>query len=422
MNESRTIRLGWSLLVGAGLCLHVTAVHAQPAYDLVLRGGHVIDPANELDAVMDVAIRDGRIARVAKEIPAEQVSKAVLVEGLYVVPGLIDLHTHVYIRGRRSTLYPDDTSLLSGATTIVDAGVSGWKTFDDFKKTIIDLSTTRVLAMLNIVGGGMNNNASLESDVGDMDPVKTAEKARQHPDIIVGIKTAHFAKPGFDALRRAVEAGRLAGLPVMADSSIYTKDERDTRTKLLDIMRPGDIHTHTYNDQQIELVDRFSREVKPYMWEARRRGVLFDLGHGGGSFLWPVARDAVKGGFLPDTLGTDLHPNSLRNQVSVPNCMSKLMALGMSLQDAVLRATANPAKAIQRFPELGTLGEGRGADIAVLRLETGVFSFRDSARKKLLSKKRLQCVMTIRDGKIVHDEDGLAFPEWTKAGQYDVIE
>ena len=407
-----------------GVLWIATAVEsaAQPSYDLLLQGGHVIDPANEINGLRDVAILDGKIARVASDIPAEQARKTVRVDGLYVTPGLVDLHTHVYLKGRRSTLNPDDTSLLTGVTTVVDAGVSGWKTFDDFKATIIDRATTRVLAMLNIVGGGMSDQQAVESNLDDMDPVKTAAKARQHPDVIVGVKTAHFGKPGFEALERTVEAGRLASIPVMVDLSVLTNSGRDTRTKVLDILRPGDLHTHFYNDRQIELIDRFSGKVQPYMWEARRRGVLFDLGHGGGSFLWPVAKRGMEQGFPPDTISTDLHPNSIMNQVTMPNCMSRLMALGMPLEDAILRATVHPAKAIRRFSDLGTLGEGRVADIAVFRLEKGVFAFKDSGRKKLLAERRLRCVITLRAGAIVFDEDGLAFPEWQTAGAYEVIE
>jgi dihydroorotase len=186
-------------------------------------------------------------------------------------------------------------------------------------------------------------------------------------------------------------------------------------------MRPGDLHTHAYNDRQIELLDRFTGKVQPYIWEARRRGLLFDLGHGGGSFLWRVAVRAMEQEFPPDTISTDFHPSSIMNQVTMPGCMSRLMALGMPLEDAVRRATVNPARAIAKFPELGTLGEGRTADIAVFRLERGVFAFKDSWEKKKLMASRLHCVMTIRDGKIVFDEDGLAFPVWTQAGNYEVL-
>jgi predicted amidohydrolase len=161
-----------------------------------------------------------------------------------------------------------------------------------------------------------------------------------------------------------------------------------------------------FNDRQLELVDRFTGQVQPYMLEARKRGVLLDLGHGAGSFLWPVAGKAMAQGFYPDTISTDLHAASiLRQQSDMPNCMSKMMLLGMSLNDAVVRSTVNPAKEIKRYPELGTLGVGRVADIAVLELQTGVFAFKDAWPAKRLGTQRLECVMTIRDGKVVYQRE-----------------
>jgi len=387
-------------------------------YDLLLKGGHVIDPANNIDSVLDVAISSNRIAQVAPEIPAKEAKKSVDVAGLYVTPGLVDLHGHVYVGGRESALFPDDSALVSGTTTVCDAGISGWRTFDDFKTTIIDKSKTRVLAFLNIVGHGMGG-PRVEDNVEDMDPAAAAAKVKQYPDLIVGIKTAHFGKPGFVALKRAVEAGRLCGKPVLVDNSILTNTERSTREKLLDIMRPGDLHSHSYNDRQIELLDRFTGKVQPYMWEARKRGVLFDLGHGGGSFIWPVAARAMRQGFVPDTISTDLHPGSdMIPQVDMPNCISKLMALGMQLPDAIRRSTVNPARAIHRFPELGTLGIGRTADIAVFELQSGVFALKDSWGNKLLARQKLEPVLTIRDGEIVYDLNGLAFPLWTAVPEH----
>ncbi|MSV30446.1 MAG: amidohydrolase/deacetylase family metallohydrolase, partial [Bryobacterales bacterium] len=215
-------------------------------YDLLLKGGHMIDPANRIDAVMDVAIGGNKIARVAVNIPAAEAKKTVDATGLYVTPGLIDLHAHVF--GYDGSLAPDDSSLIAGTTTVVDAGGSGWRTFDRFKKTVIDTSATRVLALINIVGAGMVGSAA-EDNVPDMEPDKTAAKMKEFPDQIVGIKVAHFGKPGWDALKRAVEAGRLSGKPVMVDDKIFTNAGRTSRDKLLDVMRPGDLHTHMYNDR-----------------------------------------------------------------------------------------------------------------------------------------------------------------------------
>ena len=391
----------------------------QVQYDLLLKNGHVIDPANRIDRVLDVAISGDKIARVAADIPAGQARKVVDVKGLYVTPGLIDLHAHVY--GYSGSIFPDDTALIAGTTTVVDAGGSGWRSFDDMYQRVIRPSATRVLALINIVGHGMIGS-KYEDDVADMDPEKTAAKIREHRQHIVGIKVAHFGGKGWVAIDRAIAAGKLSNTPVMIDDKIFTNTGRTSREKLLDKMRPGDMHTHMYNDRQLELIDRFSGKVQPYAIEARRRGVLFDLGHGAGSFLWPVAAKAMAQGFAPDTISTDLHSSSIMIPESdMPNCISKLMNLGMPLQDAILRSTVNPAKAISRFPELGTLGEGRTADIAVLDLRSGIFAFKDAWHNKFMGTKKLECAMTVRNGKLVYDRDGRGFPEWTEAGEYEVI-
>ena len=400
------------------LLLGLSPLVAQQ-YDLILKGGHVIDPGNELDGVLDVGIKDGRIVSVSENIPASQGKKAIDVAGLYVAPGLIDLHAHVY--GYSGSIYPDDTALLAGTTTVVDCGGSGWRTFEDFKEKIVDRVKTRVLCFINIVGHGMLGG-SYESNVDDMDPEKTAAKIKQYRDLIVGIKTAHFGGKGWTAIERAIKAGELSDTPVIIDDKIFTDTGRTTREKVLDKMRPGDMHTHTFNDRQVELVNRVTGEVQPYIWEARRRGVLFDMGHGGGSFLWPVATKALAQGFKPDTISTDLHANSImKPQADMANCITKMMALGMGLNDAIMRSTVNPARAIHKYPELGTLGEGREADVAVFRLEDGIFPLRDSWGKKLMAAERLRCVLTLRAGELVFDEEGRGFPLWQEAGKYERI-
>lgn len=401
------------------LGLAIASLCAAQPYDILLKGGHVIDAANSIDAVRDVAVANGRIAKVAANIPPDQAKKVIDAAGLYVTPGLIDLHFHAY--GYEGAIFPDDTALLTGTTTVVDAGGSGYRTFEDFKVKIIEKVRTRVLALINIAGGGMVGSAS-EDNVADMLPDKTAEVIRKYKGLIVGVKVAHFGKPGWDALKRAVEAGRLGDVPVMVDDKIFTDTGRTSREKLLDVMRPGDMHTHMYNDRQVEIVSRFNGRVHEYAMEARRRGVLFDLGHGAGSFLWPVATAAARQGFFPDTISTDLHSSSIMIQQSdMPNCMSKMMLLGMKLQDAVAKSTMVPAKVIHKYPEIGTLSEGAIADIAVLALRDGVFAFKDSWGKKRLGKQKLEAVLTVRDGKLVFDAEGRGFPEWTKAGNYEVL-
>jgi len=378
-----------------------TATAWAQQYDLLLRGGQVMDPGNEVSGRLDVAVTGDHIAAVQPNIPASQARKVIDVSGLYVVPGLVDLHMHVF--GLAEAIPADENALPAGTTTIVDAGGSGWRTFDQFRHMVIANSQTRVLVLLNIVGKGMVGEP-YQSDTEDMDPVKTADTIIRNRDVIVGIKTAHFAKPGWTAIDRAVEAGRRAQVPVMVDSRIFSNMGRTSQEELLNHMRPGDIHTHMYNDRQIELIDRFTGQVQPWMLAARKRGVLFDVGHGAGSFLWPVATAAVAQGFLPDTISTDLHAESLSIQQSnMPNVMSKLMLLGMSFDEVLVRSTVNPAKAIGRYPELGTLGVGRVADIAVLEAETGAFVFKDAWPAKRLGTKRLENVLTVRAAKIVYE-------------------
>ncbi|MCC6540292.1 MAG: amidohydrolase/deacetylase family metallohydrolase [Bryobacterales bacterium] len=399
------------------LCWALTTAFlcAQPRYELLLKHGHLMDPANQLDGIGDIAIAGGKIARVASDIPAAEARQVIDVKGLYVTPGLVDLHAHVF--GYEGAILPDDTALPACTTTVVDAGGAGWRTWDVMRRRIVDTSRTRVLAFLNIVGHGMIG-PTFEDDVDDMDPRKTADTISANRGHIVGIKLAHFGGPGWVALDRAIAAGKLSGTPVMVDDKIFTNTGRTSREKLLDRMRPGDIHTHMYNDRQLELLDRFSGKLQPYMIEARRRGVLFDLGHGAGSFLWPVATKAMEQGFAPDTISTDLHASSILGvQSDMPNCISKMMILGITLPEAVARSTTAPAKAIARFPQLGTLSVGQAADIAVLQMRSGVFSYKDAWQKKMLGTKRLECALTVRQGQVVFDRDARGFPEETTNGE-----
>ena len=325
----------------------LTIAAQQEPYDIVLTGGHVMDPANDIDGLRDVAIRAGRVARVAANISTASAKRVVDVTGLYIVPGLVDIHSHHY--GYSGALFPDHVALPAGATTVVDAGGPGWRNFEDYREKILRRAKTRVLTFINIVGLGMGGD---ENDVADMDPQATAKKLLEYPDLIVGIKNAHFSGEGFVSVERTVEAGRLTKRPVILDNNILSWTGRDTRTKLLEKMRPGDLHTHFYNDRHIELLDRRTNRIQPFMHEARKRGVLFDLGHGGGSFLWPVADRAMRQGFAPDIISTDIHASSIMTtQSDMANCMSKMLLLGMTLQDVVYRSTVAPARAISRFPD-----------------------------------------------------------------------
>lgn len=391
---------------------------AQPPYELLLKGGRVLDPKNRINDVMDVAVAGGKIAALARNIPATQARRVVDATGLYVTPGLVDIHVHVFA-GTMGPEYmgalsvrPDGFTFRSGVTTVVDAGSSGWRSFADFKRQIIDTSRTRVLAWLNIVGQGMGGGKTMEQDTTDMEPEKTAAEAQRYPGLIVGIKIAHYAGPEWLAVDRAVEAGRLAKLPVMVDFAQF-RQERPFQDLVLKHLRPGDIYTHTYLGA-VPMIDPEGK-VLPYLFEARKRGVIFDVGHGGGSFQWRQAVPAVRQGFLPDSISTDLHVTSMNaGMKDMLTVMSKFLNLGMSLDDVILRSTWNPAREI-RHEELGHLTAGAGADISVLRLVKGDFGFLDSSGRRMNGDRKLVAELTIHDGRVVWDLNGLAADDWQTA-------
>jgi dihydroorotase len=399
----------------AVLALAGTA-NAQERYDLLLRGGHVIDPKNGVNAVRDVAIRDGVIAAIALEIDPAAAFKTIDVNGTYVTPGLIDIHVHVYAgTGERGSyagdlsVYPDDFTLRSGVTTVADAGSAGWRNFEDFKGRVIDRSRTRVLAFLNIVGHGMRGRR-FEGNLDDMQAAPAAEMARRHRDVIVGIKTAHYMGPEFTPVERAVEAGTIAEVPVMVDFG-RAYPQKSLAELLTSKLRPGDIYTHVYSGLRGELDP--SGRANPALFSGRERGVYFDVGHGGASFAWRVALPIVEEGFLPDTISTDLHVGSANaGMKDLLNVMSKFLALGVPLEEVILRATWNPARVIRR-EELGSLSVGSPADVAVLRLEEGDFGFLDGYGARLRGTRKLTCELTLRDGRVVHDLNGLGRPDWT---------
>jgi len=399
-----------------------------PRYDLLLKGGHVIDPANHVDAVMDVAVSKDRIAAVEKDIPASQSGKVVDASGLYVTPGLIDIHVHIghggapldwfTPEGRAHTApygIPADLALQAGVTTMVDAGSSGAETFPLEKEEVIDRAKVRVLAFLNIVANGMQGG--LEQTVDQMDAKRCAETIKKYPEIIVGVKTAHYwAEEPWDAehtpwaaVDKAEECGRAVNLPVMFD--FWPRPDRSYAELILKKMRPGDIHTHVFAQQfPILLPDG---KINPILAQARARGVIFDVGHGAGSFWFRNAVPAVKQGFIPDSMSTDLHSGNF-TVLSMTNVMSKFLAMGVPLQDIVRRSTVNPAQEIHR-PELGTLSVGKEADIAVLEQLNGSFGYIDCGLARMDAKVKLVARLTVRAGRIVYDPSGLSMVEWEKA-------
>jgi dihydroorotase len=393
--------------------------------DLVLKGGHVVDPANQIDAPHDVGIRDGKIARVEEDIPTDDATQSVDVSGLSVVPGLLDIHIHAYWTRRLNggdwggSLNADAHFLKEGVTTCVDTGTAGWQEIAHFKESVIDRSKCRVLAYVNIAGPGMGEP---EQDVSNLDAKAAAAAAEGFKEVVVGIKTAHYwvrlpfdaAHPAWASVDKSVEAGVLCDMPVMVD--FWPRPpERPYDALLLEHLRPGDIHTHVFA-RQFPIVDA-QRKVYDYMFKARQRGIHFDLGHGAASFWYRNGAPAIAQGFPPDSISTDLHMGSINGHVhSMPDTMSKCLAMGMPFQEVIYRSTVTPASAIRR-PELGTLSVGAEADVAVLKREQGAFTFHDCGWTRINGTERLECRMTLRRGEIVWDRHGLSVPDWQYADE-----
>ena len=395
------------------LTVLVSAAAAQPRYDLLLKGGHVIDAKNRIDTVRDVAIEGGRIARVADRIDPAEAKKVVDVSGLYVTPGLVDIHVHVFKRNnppitmQEEAVQPDAFSFRSGVTTMADAGSSGWKEFPEFRDRVIKKARTRVLAWLNIVGAGMGTGH--ENEAAEMDPEAAAKMAKENPDIIIGFKSAHYAGPGWPSVENAVKAGKLTGLPVMVDFGQITKD-RNIDALFMDKLRPGDIFTHCFSGHREEVLENGT--LNPAMVAGRKRGIIFDIGFGGASFYWYVAVPAYRAGFYPDSISTDLHTGSMNaGMKNIDNVMDDIMGLGSSLQDVVRMATWAPAQEIKR-PALGNLDVGAEADVAVFRLEKGQFGLLDSAGARMPGTQRILCELTLRKGVVSWDLNGLAAQDW----------
>jgi dihydroorotase len=407
------------LILSAALC----QVSVAQSYDIVIKGGHIIDPKNEIDAVMDIAISNGKIALLSKNIDPKQGIQVVDAKGMYVTPGLIDIHTHDFYGTEPDHQYengnggivPDGFTFRNGVTTVVDAGSSGWRTFPTFKAQTIDVSKTRVLAFLNIVGEGMRGG--YEQNVNDMDPKMTALVAQKYKGIIVGIKLAHFSGHDWTPADRAVEAGTLAGgIPAMIDFG-GSNPPLSIEELFMQHLRPGDIFTHCFGQLNTReyIVDPQTNKVKPFVYAARQRGIIFDVGYGGISFAYSQALPAIKEGFFPNSISTDLHTGSMNDAMKdMLTCMTKFLAMGMSLHDVIQASTSNPAKEI-KHEELGNLSVGADADVAILNLREGKFGLYDYTGYKMETNKKLECELTIRAGKIVYDLNGMASPVYPPA-------
>ena len=390
-------------------------------YDILIKNGHVIDSKNNINKIIDIAIIDNKIALIQKNISRKSALRTIDANGLYVTPGLIDIHSHNfhgtepnnYLSNSFDALPPDGFSFRSGVTTIVDVGGAGWRNFKTFKEQIIDRSKTRVLSFLNIIGSGMKGG-SIEQNLSDMEPNRTAEIANEFPKEIVGIKLAHFNGYNWIPVDRVVEAGRLTNLPVMIDFG-GSDPELPLDKLLLEKLRAGDIFTHTYAHVKgrTPIVDK-NGKLREYVLEAQQKGIIFDVGHGGGSFLFEQAIPAVKQGLKPNSISTDLHTGSMNGGMkNIINVMSKFLNMGIEIEEIIKLTTWNPAKYIKRT-DLGHLSLGAEADITLLNLREGNFGFIDTQGKRMNGNNILECELTIKAGKIVYDLNGLASNEWNK--------
>ena len=388
-------------------------------YDILIKGGHIIDPLNNIDQVMDLAIKGNKIAAIEKEISANQAKKVVDASGLIVSPGLIDMHTHNfygtvhnrYLANSFSAVPPDGFTFRSGVTTVVDAGSPGWRNFELYKSQIIDPSKTRVLCFLNIVGAGMSGGHR-EQHIDDMNPKMTAMVAKQNKDHVVGVKLAHFMGYDWTPTELAVEAGKIGSIPVMIDFG-GSNPELPLDKLFLEKLRPGDIFTHAYAhvNGRTPIVAE-NGKVRDYVFKAQKRGIVFDVGHGGGSFLFEQAVPAIQQGLKPDVISTDLHTGSMNGGMkNINNVMSKFLNMGLSIQEVIAATTSQPAKYIQR-KDLGHLSVGGLADVTLLNIRKGDFGFIDTRGKRMKGNQKLECELTLRDGKVVYDLNGLASSDW----------
>ncbi|MES3018310.1 MAG: amidohydrolase/deacetylase family metallohydrolase [Bacteroidota bacterium] len=407
------------LLIFFLISMDAAAQEPQVIYSIIIKGGHVMDPKNSIDGIMDVAInKEGKIAAVSKNIDPKSAARIINAKGLMVIPGIIDMHTHNfagvepdrYLRNSYYANMPDGFTFRVGVTTVVDAGSAGWKTFEKFKDQTIDRSRTRVLAFLNIVGEGMPGG-SFEQNNDDMDSRKSAEMAAKYRNLIVGFKVAHYNKPDWVPIDRAIEAGKMAGnLPVIVD---FGGGKLSLEELTMKKFRPGDIYTHTYGGGGADreaITDPNTKQLRPFVFEAQKRGVIWDVGHGAASFSFAHAIPASKAGFWPDVISTDHHGGSMNSAMKdILNVMTKMRALGMSVPAIINSVTWKPAQVIHH-EELGNFSVGSEGDVTVLRIRKGKFGVYDQMGQKVPAKEKFEAEATIKGGRVFYDLNGLTTP------------
>jgi|KBSMisStandDraft_5_1062788.scaffolds.fasta_scaffold15859_4 dihydroorotase len=376
MMNRRQFLMSSAILVGAPLA-------AVPKYDVVVKGGRVLDASQRLDRLMDLGIKGGKIAALEPNIPASEAAEVFDAKDRLVVPGLVDIHAHP----RPGEVSPQQV-LSGGVTTVVDAGSRGADGIQDMIGVVRN-ATNRVRILINVSRlGNQAEGELLKFETADAEAARAA--VRSNREFIVGVK-ARLSRPlagdhDLDAVRRAHEITQAFNIPLM----VHVGDTRSPLPDILALLRPGDIVTHVYSPPPNGILDSNGR-VLPQVREARRRGILFDIGNGrNGHITWDVAERALQQDFLPDSISSDLNGPGLTDQVfDFPNVLSKFLMLGMPLDQVIARGTVNSAKAIPALKDLGTLRKGAVADVTILELVSGSFEFVDNVNTRRTGKQKL---------------------------------
>lgn len=379
-------------------------------YDILIKSDHSIFPDSKIEGNPDIGILNGKIHTIQEEIPEEQAKQVIQGKGFILTPLLQDFHTHLYHTTTTPDAWagdlsvdPDCFSFSWGVGKMVDAGSSGWRNFSHFKSTVIERVQTNVQAFLNVAPYGMLS-PELEQVITPGDIEKTAEMAMKYPHIIRGIKCAHYHGEDWLSVDSALGAGEKSHLPIMVDSGYFLKS-RPYWQLLEEKLRPGDITTHCFR-APVPVADDKGR-LYTYLWRAKDKGILFDVGHGGGSFIFQRAYPAIREGFYPDIISTDLHKVALANGlISLPNLMSKFLAMGMPLNE-IIRATTIVPACVSGSPGESIIARGGRADFALLKLTEGSFRFKDSVGGIICGSQRIEALLTICNGNVVYDRDNL---------------
>lgn len=373
-------------------------------YDLLLKGGTLIDPAQGIHARRDVAFAEGKVAAVGETLDSAQARQTLDAAGRLVTPGMIDLHVHIFWGVSHYGIQPDPTCLARGATTVVDAGSAGADTFPGFRKYVIEVSATRILAQLNISSQGM-----LTRDIGEFelpeyaDVGKACAMIEQHRDLILGVKvrlTRHSLvseRSGMLPLQRAREAADAAGLPIMVHPQDAWCDSLDD---ILALMRKDDILTHCFHGFPCGILDERG-QVRDSVRAAMERGVIFDVGHGAGSFSWEVAERALAQGVIPQTISSDLHVYNVDGPVyDLASVVGKFLHLGLPLDQVLAKVTSVPAQIVHLADQIGTLKVGAWGDAVVFELREGEFQLVDSQGQTRTGRQQLFPVAVVKGGKV----------------------